>query len=63
MSIAELTLKVIEKLTTITDENTFMLILEQLKKVENKEEKTHNLSQHFDCVSKRYDITIGILAQ
>lgn len=63
MRIAELKLKVIEKLTTIEDENTLMLILEQLKKVENGELKTHNLSQHFDSVSKRYDHTLKKLAQ
>ena len=63
MSIAELKFKVIEKVTKIDDENTLMLILEQLKKVENSEQKTHNLSQHFDSVSERYDTTLKKLAQ
>lgn len=63
MSIAELKLKVIEKLTAIQNEEVLNLILDQLNRDENKEENVQNLSQHFDSISKRYDKTLKKLAQ
>lgn len=63
MSIAELKLKVIEKLTAIQNEEVLNLILDQLNRDENKEENVQNLSQHFDSVSKRYDKTLKKLAR
>ena len=64
MSIAELKLKVIEKLTTLNNEDTLMNILEQLNEREKKQDsKTHNLSRHFESISERYDSTLKKLAQ
>lgn len=64
MSIAELKLKVIKKLTTLNDEVILKNILNQLDKKEAKQKsKTSNLSQHFDSISKRYDNTLKKLAQ
>lgn len=64
MSIAELKLKVIEKLAALDNEDTLMNILEQLNKKEKKEDsKTHNLSSHFESISERFDSTLKKLAQ
>ncbi|HEY5368172.1 MAG TPA: hypothetical protein VIJ75_04205 [Hanamia sp.] len=64
MSIAELKLKVIEKLATLNNEDILKNILEQLDKKENKpDSKVHNLSQHFESISERYKQTLKKLAQ
>ena len=63
MEIAELKLKVIEKLTTVENEETLMSILEQLQKVDDADSKKHDLSKHFESISKRYDSTLKKLAQ
>ena len=64
MSIAELKLKAIEKLTTLDNEDTLRNILEQLNKEENKiDSKVPNLSKHFESISNRYDNTLKKLAQ
>ncbi len=63
MSIAELKLKAIKKLTTLDNVETLKNILEQLDKNDNNEIKIHNLSQHFESISKRYDSTLKKLAQ
>lgn len=61
MSIAELKLKVIEKLTTLENEETLKNILMQLDN--SKDTKVHNLSQHFESISKRYNNTLKKLAK
>ena len=63
MEIAELKLKVIEKLTTVENKETLISILEQLQKVDDEESSRYNLSQHFESISKRYDSTLKKLAQ
>lgn len=63
MEIAELKLKVIEKLTTVENKETLISILEQLQKVDDGESKKHDLSKHFESISKRYDSTLKKLAQ
>ncbi|MEO8569783.1 MAG: hypothetical protein ABI419_11615 [Ginsengibacter sp.] len=64
MSIAELKLKAIEKLTTLDNEETLKNILNQLEGKENKSEvKIHNLSQHFESISNRYNDALKKLAQ
>ncbi len=64
MSIAELKLKAIEKLTTLDNEDTLMKILNQLEEKENTQNiESHNLSEHFQSISSRYDNTLKKLAQ
>lgn len=64
MSIAELKLKAIEKIASLDNEETLKNILEQLNKKEDKpDSKVHNLSEHFESISKRYNHTLKKLAQ
>ena len=64
MSIAEMKLKAIKKITSLEDESILKNILLELDKSENiKESKPLNLSQHFESISKRYDNTLKKLAQ
>ena len=64
MSITEMKLKAIEKITSLNNEETLKNILSELDKIENKSEiKIHNLSQHFESISKCYDSTLKKLAQ
>lgn len=65
MSIAELKLKAIEKLTTLDDEEALKSILKQLGEKDNStnSNKVHNLSKHFENISARYDNTLKKLAQ
>lgn len=64
MSIAELKLKAIEKLASLDNEETLKNILEQLDKKENKSDsKVHNLSQHIESISERYNDTLKKLAK
>ncbi|HET7118138.1 MAG TPA: hypothetical protein VFI29_16695, partial [Hanamia sp.] len=64
MSIAEMKLKAIEKIATLSNAETLKSILNELDKSENKSEmKVHNLSQHFESISKRYDSTLKKLAK
>ncbi len=63
MEIEELKIKVIEKLTSIENRETLMSILEQLQNMDDDENKKHDLSRHFDSISKRYDSTLKKLAQ
>ena len=64
MSITEMKLKAIEKITSLSNEETLKNILSELDKIENKSEtKIHNLSQHFESISKRYDKTLKKLAK
>lgn len=64
MSIEEMKLKAIKCITTLKDEEVLKSILIELDKDEKKSEPTvHNLSQHFESISKRYDSTLKKLAQ
>ena len=64
MSIAELKLKAIEKLTSLDNEEVLKNILEQLNKEEKiSDSKVHNLSQHFESISERYNHTLKKLAK
>ena len=64
MSINEMKLKAIEKITSVEDKSILKNILTELEKNENKKEgKPLNLSQHFDSISNRYDDTLKRLAQ
>lgn len=64
MSINEMKLKVIEKITSLDDEETLKDILSSLEKSENKSEiKVYNLSQHVESISKQYDETLKKLAE
>jgi len=64
MSIAELKLKAIEKLTSLDNEEVLKNILEQLNKEEKiSDSKVHNLSQHFVSISERYNHTLKKLAK
>lgn len=64
MSITEMKLKAIKKITSLEDESILKNILIQLDKSEDKKENTPlNLSQHFESISKQYDNTLKKLAQ
>jgi hypothetical protein len=66
MSITEMKLKVIKKITSLEDESILKNILIQLDKNEGENEKENkplNLSQHFESISKQYDNTLKKLAQ
>jgi len=64
MSIAEMKLKAIEKIAALKNEETLKNILSELDKSGNKSElKVHNLSPHFESISKRYDSTLKKLAK
>jgi hypothetical protein len=66
MSITEMKLKAIKKITSLEDESILKNILIQLDKNEGENEKENkplNLSQHFESISKQYDNTLKKLAQ
>lgn len=64
MSIAELKLKAIEKLTTLDNEEILKNILNQLEgKESTTNTKPRNLSKHFESIISRYDDTLKKLGQ
>ena len=63
MSIKEMKLKAIEKIKALDNEETLKSILRELDKSETKSGHTHNLSQHLESISKRYDKTLKKLAK
>mgnify|MGYP001557182600 FL=1 len=63
MSINEMKIKAIEKITSLNNEETLKNILSELDKSENKSEPAYNLSSHFESISKRYNKTLQKLAK
>ena len=64
MSVAEMKIKVIEKLAALNDEAAVKAVNDFLDKL-NKEntQKVYNLSQHFEDLSQRYHEVLKKLAQ
>lgn len=63
MSVAELKLKAINHLTNLKTEESVKEILEQLEKLDEQENKTLNLSQHYPAIKEQYGSVLEKLAK
>jgi hypothetical protein len=64
MSVAEMKLAAINEIGKLEDANEVKEILEHLAKISSaKEEKTFNLSQHYNKVKEQYSNVLQKLAQ
>lgn len=64
MSIAEMKLAAINEISKLEDEKTIKEILEHLAKISlSKDDKTLNLSQHYEKVKEKYGNVLQKLAE
>ena len=63
MSVAEMKIKVISKITSINNEIVLQEILTFLENVTEKEKDTLNLSKNYDAIKEQYSDVLQKLAQ
>jgi alpha-D-ribose 1-methylphosphonate 5-triphosphate diphosphatase PhnM len=63
MSVAEMKLKAINHLANLKTEESVKEILEQLEKLDEQENKTLNLAQHYPAIKQQYGSVLEKLAK